>query len=104
MPAYMIVTARIADRDAFLTGYAPAAARLVEQFGGRYVLRAPGAELLEGAFGDGASVVISEWPDKAAATRFWTSPEYAHAKALRDGIVDCQVLLIEASAMIAGER
>ena len=97
MPAYMIVTAKIADRDAFINGYGQAAAALVERFGGRYVLRGPGAQLLEGGFGDGASMVISEWPDKAAALAFWHSPEYAEARKLRDGIADCQVLLIEAA-------
>ena len=98
MAAYMIIAAKISDRDAFIEGYGKAAAALVEQFGGRYVLRGPGAELLEGEFGDGASVVISEWPDKAAARRFWNSPEYAQVKRRREGIADCQVLLIEANA------
>jgi uncharacterized protein (DUF1330 family) len=96
MPAYMIVTAKIADRDAFINGYGKAAAALVARFGGKYVLRGPGAELLEGSFGAGASMVISEWPDKAAALAFWNSPDYAEAKKLRDGIADVQVLLIEA--------
>lgn len=96
MPAYMIVIARIADRDAFINGYGAAAGKLVAQFGGKYVLRGPGAELLEGAFGDGASVVISEWPDKDAARAFWHSPEYAEVKKMRLGLVDVQVLLIEA--------
>ena len=96
MPAYMIVTAKIADRNAFISGYGAAAAKLVEKFGGKYVLRGPGAELLEGDFGDGASMVISEWPDKETAKRFWNSSEYGEAKKLRDGVADCQVLLIEA--------
>ena len=96
MTAYMIVTARIADREAFISGYGAAAAALVEQFGGRYVLRGPGAQLLEGGFGDGASMVISEWPSKAAALAFWNSPEYAEVRKLREHIADCQVLLIEA--------
>jgi uncharacterized protein (DUF1330 family) len=96
MPAYMIVTAKIADREAFISGYGAAAGALVEKFGGKYVLRGPGAELLEGGFGDGASMVISEWPNKETARRFWNSPEYAEARKLRDGIADCQVLLIEA--------
>jgi uncharacterized protein (DUF1330 family) len=97
MPAYMIVTAKIADRDAFINGYGMTAGKLVEKFGGKYVLRGPGATLLEGGFGDGASMVISEWPDRAAAEAFWHSPEYAEAKKLRAGIADCQVLLIEAA-------
>ena len=97
MPAYMIVTAKIADRDAFIHGYGMAAAKLIGQFGGKYVLRGPGAELLEGDFGDGASMVISEWPDRAAVHKFWNSPEYAEVKKLREGIADVQVLLIEAA-------
>ncbi len=102
MPAYMIVVARVADRDAFLKGYAARAAELIERFGGRYLLRAPGAELLEGDFGDGASVVVSEWPDRAAARAFWESPEYAEAKRLRSGIADCRVWLVEAPAIHGG--
>ncbi len=95
MPAYMIISAKISDRDAFINGYGKAAAALVAQFGGRYVLRAPGVELLEGEFGNGASVVISEWPDKQAARTFWNSPEYAEVKKLRHGLAQCQVLLVE---------
>ena len=68
MPAYMIVTAKISDRDAFIQGYGAAAGALVEKMGGKYVLRGPGAELLEGDFGAGASMVISEWRDKDATT------------------------------------
>ena len=97
MPAYMIVTAKIADREGFIHGYGAAAGKLVSQFGGKYVLRGPGAELLEGEFGDGASMVISEWADKSAALNFWNSPEYAEVKKLRENIADCQVLLIEAA-------
>lgn len=96
MAAYLIISAKIADRDRFISGYGVAAAKLVDQFGGRYVLRAPGAQLLEGEFGDGGSVVISEWNDKAAALRFWNSPEYAEVRKLREGIADVQVVLIEA--------
>lgn len=99
MPAYMIVTAKIADRDKFISGYAARAGELVAQYGGKYILRGPGAELLEGDFGAGASMVISQWPDKNAAKAFWNSPEYAEVKALREGIADCQVLLIEAPSI-----
>ena len=96
MTAYMIVTAKISDRDRFIAGYGKSAGALVNQFGGRYVLMGPGAELLEGEFGDGASMVISEWPDKETAKRFFNSPEYKEVKKLRAGIADCQVLLVEA--------
>jgi len=93
---YMIISAKIHDRDAFLAGYSKATAPLVAQHGGRYVLRAPGAHLLEGDFGEGGSVAISEWPNRKAALGFWNSPEYAEAKTLREGLADVQVLLIDA--------
>ena len=95
MSAYMIVMAHIKDRDAFLSGYAPAAARLVEAFGGRYIVRAKGAEVLEGQLEPGASVVISAWPDKATLERFWHSPEYREVSALREGIADVDVLIVD---------
>ena len=99
MAAYLIITATVHDRAAFLSGYAPVAAALVERFGGRYVLRAPGAVVLEGIGEDGASVVISEWADKAAALAFWNSPDYAEAKRLRHGLAEVHVLLVEAPAI-----
>lgn len=97
MTAWMIVTAQIHDRERFVTGYGPAAARLVARFGGRYVVRAPGAQVLEGpGWASGASVVISEWPSKAAALAFWNSPEYAEVKRLREGLADVSILLVDA--------
>jgi len=99
--AYMIILAKINDRDAFISGYSKATAPLVEKYGGRYIMRAPGGVLLEGAsagnyWGEGASVAISEWPDRAAIETFWNSPEYEKAKALRQDIAEVQVLVIEA--------
>jgi len=101
MPAYMIVTAAISDRESFVSGYGKVAAELIGQFGGEYLLRGPGAECLEGSFGDGASMVISKWPDRAAAKAFWNSPEYAEAKKLREGIAEVQVLLIDGPGLSA---
>ena len=99
MPAYMIVHAKIHDREKFIQGYAAAAAALVEQFGGRYIMLAQGAEVLEGDMDPGASVVISEWPDKDTALQFWHSKEYAEIKKLRDGIADAKVIVIEAPTL-----
>ena len=70
----MIAIVQISDRQRFMAGYAAAVARLVERVGRRYLLRAPRATLLEGRWGEGASVVISEWEDMAALRRFWDSP------------------------------
>lgn len=101
MPAYLVVTATVSDRETFLAGYAPKAAELLARFGGIYRMRAPGAQALEGDFGDGGSIVISEWESREAALAFWNSPEYAAVRALRQGISECQVLLIEAPSLTA---
>jgi uncharacterized protein (DUF1330 family) len=99
MPAYMIITAKVSQRDAFINGYGKEAARLVEQFGGKYILRAPNAQLLEGDFGDDASIVISEWPDTQNALKFWHSEEYKAIKKLRHDLAKVQVVLIEAPSL-----
>jgi uncharacterized protein (DUF1330 family) len=96
MKTYMIVTALIKDRDAFMEGYGKASGSLVEKFGGRYILLGPVASLFEGEFGEGASMVISEWPDRESAEKFWNSPEYAAARKLREGLADVQILVIDA--------
>jgi uncharacterized protein (DUF1330 family) len=103
MPAYMIVTAAIHDREAFVTGYGAAAAALIPKFGGEYLLRGPGAECLEGSFGEGASMVISKWPDRAAIRAFWNSPEYAEARKLREGLAEVQVLMIDGPDLVMAE-
>jgi len=95
MAAYMVVTARIHDREAFMTGYAGAAAELTKTFGGEYVVRAPGIEVLEGEGTDGGSLVVSRWPDKASALAFWHSDAYAEIRGLREGIADCNVFVVE---------
>lgn len=100
MPAYMIIAAKVHDREKFVAGYGAAAAALIGKFGGEYLLRGRGAERLEGDFGEGASVVISKWPDRAAARAFWNSPEYAEVKRLREGLADVQVILVDGPELV----
>ncbi len=97
MPAYMIVTARISDPQAF-RAYAQRAARLVAQFGGRYLVLGAAPQALEGSPADAgadAKWVISEWPDAASARKFWDSAEYAEVKRLREGTGQFEVRLLD---------
>lgn len=93
---YMIVCGAFTDFERFLNGYQAVVGPMVERFGGRYVLMGQGLQMLEGAFPEGGGSVISEWPNRAAALKFWTSPEYAEAKKLREGTGTFQVVLVDA--------
>ncbi|MEL7297378.1 MAG: DUF1330 domain-containing protein [Pseudomonadota bacterium] len=93
MAAYMLIAAKIEDRDKFRAQYASAAAALVAERGGKYIVLGPGAELLEGTLDGYTSVAVSEWPDRETALAFWNSPEYAEIKKGREGLAEVQVLL-----------
>ena len=59
MKAYMMVRAVIKDREKFVNGYGAEAAKLVDKFGGKYLVRARGAIPLDGIDDEQNSVVIS---------------------------------------------
>lgn len=96
MAAWLIVTVVLHDRAAFMSGYSPAAAKVVERFGGRFIVRGVGAEVLEGDGVPGSSQIVIEFPDAATARAFWDDPEYRAAKALREGVCDMSVVLVAA--------
>jgi uncharacterized protein (DUF1330 family) len=101
MPAYMIVTARISDPQAF-RAYAERARRAWWRSSVAATSCWAQPQALEGASADaGAKWVILEWPDVASARRFWDSAEYAEVKRLRDGTGQFEVRLLEGPAPAA---
>ena len=95
MSAFMIIACKMHDRDKFINDYGKIVPNLVEEFGGEYIIVAPGAELLEGNLKDYESVAISKWPTKDSALRFWQSDKYKKLKELRQGLADVEVILVE---------
>ena len=95
MSAYMIVFAKIHNRDRFISEYGMPTAKLIGKYGGEYVLRGPGVEALEGGLFEGASAVISKWPSKDAIKAFWDSEAYAKLKAARQSLADAHVMIVE---------
>lgn len=95
MTAFMVIACKIHDREKFISGYGQAVPKLVEKYGGEYVIVAPGATLLEGTLEGYSSIAISKWPSKEAALKFWNSDDYADVKRLRDGLADAEVILVE---------
>jgi len=96
MAAYMIIAVKMKDREKFVAGYGSAVADVVAKYGGEYLFVQPGVELLEGTRLEGySSAAVSKWESKDAAKAFWYSDDYADVKKLREGLADCEVMLVE---------
>lgn len=92
--AYMIVQGKgYAAQD--LGPYAAALPPIYAKYGGRYVAFETDIDVAEGD-SDYQAIIISAWPDKAAARAFWDSPEYAEAIKLREGIGEFDVVIVGA--------
>ncbi len=95
MTTYMTILCKIHDRDKFISGYGKAVPAVVAQYGGEYLVVAPGGTLLEGTLEGYSSVAISKWPNREAALAFWNSPEYSEVKKLRAGLADAEVVIVD---------
>ena len=74
MAAYMIVEVETTD-EALMAEYRKHTPGLVAKFGGKFIVRGGKTRALEGGWTP-SRVVVLEFPDYAAAERFYDSPEY----------------------------
>jgi uncharacterized protein (DUF1330 family) len=93
MPAYVVVDIVVRDPVAY-ERYKQLAAPAVAAYGGRYLVRGGGTETLEGGWLP-SRLVILEFPTIQQGKAWWTSPEYAPAKAIRQGCAETQMLLVD---------
>jgi uncharacterized protein (DUF1330 family) len=64
--------------------------------GGRFIVRGGESEVVEGP-PDDRRIVLIEFPDRESARTFSDSPDYAPARAARDGAAEMEILLVEGS-------
>ena len=105
MPAYVIVQITVRDPVTY-ERYKELAPPSIAAYGGRYLARGGATETLEGSWRP-TRLVILEFPSVERARDWWSSPEYAAAKALRQQSADTEMLLVEglppsASAALSG--
>lgn len=93
MAAYLVVTLRVSDAVAF-GHYRDAIAGLEAEFGGRYIVRAPVSDRLEGEGPADERVVVMEFPNAKAIREFLASPRYHQAKLLRIGAATLNMRLV----------
>jgi uncharacterized protein (DUF1330 family) len=74
MPAYFVAEVDVTNPTGY-ESYRAAVPATIAQYGGRYLTRGGGAELIEGG-PEPKRVVILEFADTAAVKRWYDSPEY----------------------------
>ncbi|MGY3444870.1 MULTISPECIES: DUF1330 domain-containing protein [unclassified Bradyrhizobium] len=93
MPAYVISEVEIRDAAAFEV-YRTLAAKTIEQYGGRYIVRGGGAELAEGG-PPPKTIIIVEFPTMARLREWYASAEYAEALKHRWTALERRLLFVE---------
>ncbi len=81
MTAYLIAQIEVNDPEAY-SRYTARTPDVIAQFGGRFVVRGGDPEVLEGSL-PGSRVVVVAFENRAAARRFYDSPEYQEILPLR---------------------
>ncbi|WP_314178414.1 DUF1330 domain-containing protein [Streptomyces winkii] len=103
MPAYVISEVTVLDEEQ-ADAYRELAAASIEKHGGRYLSRGRRPDAVEGAWPDEARLIIVEFPDLDAARRWYDSPEYAEALALRATAIDRRLLFVDGGSGGGGDR
>lgn len=93
MPAYVLVEVDVHDADAYAR-YRELSTRAVAAHGGRFLVRGGETELLEGEPAPGR-VVVLEFPDLDAARRWYGSPEYVEARAVRQSASTARLVAVD---------
>jgi uncharacterized protein (DUF1330 family) len=91
--AYVLANIEVHDPETNAR-YRERARPIVEQYGGRYIIRGPKVEALEGDFGLDRLVVL-EFPSAQAARTWYHSPEYQEVMKLRLASATSDLVLIE---------
>jgi uncharacterized protein (DUF1330 family) len=89
---YWVALADVSDPDGY-KAYIAENATAFRKFGGRFLARGGKSETLEGQ--TRSRVVVIEFPNYAAASECYRSPEYAKAMALRKGKSVMDLVIVE---------
>ena len=93
MAAYIVADIDITDAAAY-EGYKPLASAALEKYGAKILVRGGALEPKEGGWSP-KRLVILEFPSMAALRRFYDSPEYVKARAIRQQASKSKLLFVE---------
>ena len=92
--AYWVVCYKSISNPDALAAYAKLAGPSIQASGGRFLVRGGKVENLEGDWAP-KRFVMAEFPSVERAKEWWSSPEYAEAKALRHATAKSQMIVVE---------
>jgi uncharacterized protein (DUF1330 family) len=93
MTAYVIVEIEVTDPVEY-ERYKSLASAAVAQYGGQYLARGGKTLTLEGDWSPGRMVILG-FESLEQAERWWNSPEYSEAKAIRQSASRSKMLVVE---------
>ncbi len=93
MPAYVVVDIEIHDSETY-ERYKRMAPPSIAMYGGRYLTRGGETAVLEGEWAPKRFVIL-EFPTLEKARAWWSSPEYADAKRLRQSCATTRMVVTE---------
>lgn len=93
MAAYVIADIDITDPAAY-EGYKPLASAAIEKYGAKILARGGAVEAAEGGWSP-KRLVILEFPSMAQLRRFYDSPEYVKARAIRQKASHSRLIFVE---------
>ena len=94
MPGYIIVRIKVNDTETY-DRYKAQTPGVIEQYGGRFLVRGGRNETLEGEDRGLDRVVVLEFPNYEQAREFYHSPEYQEILGLRLQAADSEGVLVE---------
>ncbi len=93
MAAYVIADIDVTDPEGY-EEYKKLAGPAVERYGGKYIARGGRVETLDGDW-EPARIVLVQFDTVEQARRWWTSPEYEEAKAVRRKTATARIVVVE---------
>ena len=96
MAAYIVVQIEVYDGETY-ERYRALAPASIAKYEGRSVVRGGETDVLEGTWKPRRLVVL-EFPTVERARAWWSSPEYAEAKALRQNSAKTEMLVVDGYA------
>ena len=92
MAAYLVVDCKVTDPKRY-EDYKRLAPPAIAQYGGRYLARGGETVVLEGTW-EPNRIVVLEFPDLEQARKFYDSPEYRNARAVRAGAAQMNMIAV----------